>query len=521
MVRVLRFAAAVVAAVFAAVLMVSGAGAAGVSEHVASPSAAHFPQNKQNESTVAVDPLNASIAAVGANDEIQEPDCTPATGGSSSCPFSPTVDTMGVYITTNGGSSWSQQILDAFPATQFTTDGDPALAWGPKPTSGGFSFTGGARLYAATLLGSPSFGPAAEQIGVFFSDDLGASWTGPIVISTRGNPVNFNDKIAIAADANPSSPNFGNLYVSWTLFTGNPTLNFGEGFAFSPEPIVFSRSTDGGNTFSRPVQLTSAANNNSVGGRQGSTPEVAPNGDVYVFWSGSIDRQSAVMGARSIDGGRSFAKQFEVAAKNDNPSPLPGASFRDNSFPNADIGSDGKLYVVWTDYTNGHGVVKLATSTNNGASWNASTAADVTGRSAFYPAVAASGSKVFIGFNALDDVSAATAPGAGVVFYDAYYVLSGNGGAAFGAPVKISATHSDPDAASTNGLTAQFLGDYNGAAAGSDGTFWFTWTDTRNGATCPAIDAWRASGFTTTKPNIYDSCPAAFGNSDIYVATIS
>lgn len=512
---------AVVGVVVVVAAVVGSSASAAVSEHLVSPAATHFPQNKQNESTVAVDPLNPLVAAAGANDEIQEPDCTPATGGSSSCPFSPTVDTMGVYITTNGGSSWTQQILDAFPATQFKTDGDPALAWGPKPNGGGFSFATGARLYAATLLGSPQFGPAQEQIGVFFSDNLGASWTGPIVISTRGNPVNFNDKIAIATDTNVLSPNFGNLYVSWTLFTGNPTLNFGEGFAFSPEPIVFSRSTDGGNTFSMPVQLTSAGNNNAVGGRQGSTPEVAPNGDVYVFWSGAIDRQSAVMGARSIDGGRTFAKQFEVSLKNDNPSPLPGASFRDNSFPNADVGSDGKLYVVWTDYTSGHGVVKLATSTNNGSTWGASTAGDVSGRSAFYPAVAVNGSNVLIGFNALDDVSAGTAPGAGVVFYDAYYVLSSNSGTSFGAPVKISATHSDPDAASTNSLRAQFLGDYNGADVGSNGTFWFTWTDTRNGATCSAIDAWRASGFTTTKPNIYDSCPDAFGNSDIYVATIS
>jgi hypothetical protein len=118
-------------------------------------------------------------------------------------------------------------------------------------------------------------------------------------------------------------------------------------------------------------------------------------------------------------------------------------------------------------------------------------------------------------------VAASTKPGAGVVFYDAYYVLSSNGGTSFDAPVKISAVHSDPDASSTNGLTGQFLGDYNGTDVGSDGTFWFTWTDTRNGATCSAIDAWRASGFTTTKPNIYDSCPAAFGNSDIFVATIS
>jgi hypothetical protein len=98
--------------------------------------------------------------------------------------------------------------------------------------------------------------------------------------------------------------------------------------------------------------------------------------------------------------------------------------------------------------------------------------------------VATNGANVLIGFNALEDVAARTAPGTGVVFYDAYYVLSANSGASFGSPVKISATSSDPDVASTNGLTAQFLGDYNGDAAGPDGTFWFTWTDTRNGATC-------------------------------------
>jgi hypothetical protein len=145
----------------------------------------------------------------------------------------------------------------------------------------------------------------------------------------------------------------------------------------------------------------------------------------------------------------------------------------------------------------------------------------VTGRSAFYPGVAVSASNVFIGFNAIDDKPAGTAPGAGVVFYDSYFVLSSNSGASFGASVKISAVSSDPDVSTTNGLRSQFLGDYNGAAASPDGSFWFSWTDTRNGATCPAIDAWRTSGFTTTKPNIYDSCSPSFGNSDIFVAHVT
>jgi hypothetical protein len=141
----------------------------------------------------------------------------------------------------------------------------------------------------------------------------------------------------------------------------------------------------------------------------------------------------------------------------------------------------------------------------------------VPSRTAFFPAVAVSGTNVFIGFTAIDDKPTGTAPGAGVALYDAYYVVSANSGGAFDAPVKISAASSDPDATIRNDLRSQFIGDYNGAAASSDGSFWFSWTDTRNGASCPAIDAFRDGG---PKPNIYDSCPTGFGDSDIYVAHI-
>jgi hypothetical protein len=77
----------------------------------------------------------------------------------------------------------------------------------------------------------------------------------------------------------------------------------------------------------------------------------------------------------------------------------------------------------------------------------------------------------------------------------------------------------DPDAATTNGLTAQFLGDYNGAAAGFGGAFWFSFTGTMQGARCSAIDDWRA-GTTATEPNIY-GCPTDLGNSDIFVVKVS
>lgn len=502
----------------------SVASALTVTESNVSPAADHFPQNKQNESPMAVNPLDANNAITGANDEIQEPDCTTAADGSSNCPFAPGVDTSGVYWTTDGGANWNQTILDWYPSAGMTSDGDPVVAFGPKPDgNGGFTYANGARAYFGSLAGSPDFGPNQELVAVSYSDDKGASWSGPVVATTRTNPVNFNDKIAIWADSNPESPFFGNVYVSWTLFTGNfPSPSFGrEANVYLPEPIMIARSTDGGLTFGKPIQLSAAHNNGAVGGRQGSEIRTAPNGDVYVFWDDAMFQRSAQVAARSTDGGRTFSRPFLVAYKNDVPGVFPGASFRTNSFPMADIDANGNLYVVWPDYTNGHAVVKLAKSTDEGANWTVSTAADVAGRSAFYPAVAVSGDNVFIGFNAIDDVPAGTDPGAGVVFYDAYYVLSTDGGANFGAQAMISAKPSDPDVSTANSLTAQFIGDYNGAAASPDGSFWFSWTDTREGATCEAVDAWRASNFTTTKPNIYDDCPTDFGNSDIFVSHLT
>ena len=485
-----------------------------VSETLVSPSASHFPQNKQNESPMAVNPVDPSNAITGANDEIEEPDCTPATDGSSSCPFASGVDLSGVYWTTDGGSSWSQQILHWYGKIGLTSDGDPVVAFGPQPNgNGGFSYDSGARAYFGSLAGNPAV-PSQELLAVDTSDDKGGTWNGPVVATTRDNPVDFNDKISLWVDNNPASPYFGNVYVGWTLFQGVGMTNW-------PEPIMVSRSTDGGATFSKPVKITPAYNNNSVGGRQGSQIRTDSKGNVYVFWeSGTSSHQDYQQFAVSTNGGASFGRPRNIALVNDLPYPsFPGASFRINSFPSVDVGPSDALYATWADSTAGHAVVKLAKSTDYGRTWSTSTVADVTGRSAFYPAVAAAANgKVFIGFNAIDDKPVGTAPGAGVVSYDAYYVLSTNGGGSWSSPVKISAAPSDPDASSANNLAVQFIGDYNGAAAGSDGAFWFSWTDSRNGSACSAVDDYRAG--TGPRPNIYDSCDPTFGNTDIYVAKV-
>src|SRR4051812_46782853 len=62
-----------------------------------------FPQNKQNEPAVAVDPANPSVVAAGSNDEIDEPRC-----GGNECPFAQGIGNSGVYFSFDGGTSWTQ-----------------------------------------------------------------------------------------------------------------------------------------------------------------------------------------------------------------------------------------------------------------------------------------------------------------------------------------------------------------------------------------------------------------------------
>jgi hypothetical protein len=145
----------------------------------------------------------------------------------------------------------------------------------------------------------------------------------------------------------------------------------------------------------------------------------------------------------------------------------------------------------------------------------------VSGRSAFFASVAADpNNNVHVVFQAMDDVSTGTAPGPGVVTYDAYYTQSTNGGATFSPLLLISTATSDPDGSSTNSLRAQFLGDYITAVA--DGSHVYAvWTDSRNATSCDAVDAFRVTQSLADKPNVISQCPITFGNTDIVLGIVT
>jgi len=486
-----------------------------------------FPQNKQNEPAIAQNPTNPKNLIAASNDEIDEPACT-----ASGCPFVANVGLSGVYVSNDAGKSWTQFSAPAggdntasFNGSDIHTlpgfaklarqvglpglasDGDPNLAFSADGT-----------VYYSSLVGVRGT-TIPDLITVSSSKDGGQTWSDPVLATNKTNPVDFNDKETVWVDKSSTSPFKGNVYVSWTLFVGVPG---------TAEPIVFSRSTDGGQTWSPAQKLSASYNNRTIGGRQGSTIRTDASGNIYVIWESGVTingvKTDAQVFAKSTDGGVSFSKPAVIAAVNPLPSPLPGTSFRNDSFPAADIDQvHGTIYVSWADYnaSAGHGKVLLTASSNGGKTWSTPmTALDVDGRTTFFNGVAVSpnGLRVSVATQAIDDVAAGTAPGAGVVSYDSYLAESTDDAKTFSAPLRLSSASSDPDVGSTNSLGTQFQGDYNDLIS-DNSTAWFIWTDGRNGATCDAVDAYRAH--TAPKPSVPDSCPDNFGNTDIFVGTVT
>lgn len=464
-----------------------------------------FPSNKQNEPSLAQNPTSSLNLIAGANDEIGEPACTNATP--SSCPFASGVSASGFYASFDGGLTWPCQGLLDLSAFGETALGDPAQAFDSK----------GNAYYATLALPNPATA-SPDQLATGLQPDLfvakstdgGCSYSSAAKVSGPA-PAIFDDKDSIAADAHPTSPFRDNVYVAWTKFVRGG------------DQILFSRSSDGGATWSNPLPI-SPGFNNVIGGRQGSAVKVGPDGTVYVVWLDTLDKQPVERLAISHDGGKTFPGQNITVAtvSDDSVNPLPGASFRDfaRPFPSFAIAPNGTLYVAWANHTNGHSVVMLTKSTTGGLTWSLPVVTgDVPGRSAFFASIATDPSNdVDLVFQALDDVPTGTAPGAGVVRYDTYFTQSADAGVTFSSPLPISTASSDPDGSSTNSLGAQFLGDYISTVADASHVY-AVWTDSRNATPCAAIDAFRAGA--TGAPNVITQCPTTFGNSDVFLGTVT
>ena len=361
------------------------------------------------------------------------------------------------------------------------------------------------------------------------------------MIVTKQNAALFSDKEQIWADNVSSSPFFGNVYLCNASFRGQEKGNA------APEPILFVRSTNGGDTWSNPKQLTAATNNRQTGGRQGCAVRTDSAGVVYVYFEG-FDKQtgsSAVFQTRSIDGGVSFERPRAVAHLVDCglPDPASGdvsfdglAGARTDSFPSVDIangaptGADASNEIVMT-YCDGPtpsdvqpGPNERATvqlSVDRGASFHSAGSASPPSDRPDFPAIAISpdGTDVYVTYTNFQQPwlsTTAARRNANVVVRHANVTL---GAGTVGAFTDLERdTPGDARGSSTNSLGAEFLGDYNYAVATRERGITLA-NDVRNAADCPAIDAYRqslASSSPIAAPAPEQVCPLPFGNSDIF-----
>jgi hypothetical protein len=575
--RTMRFAAAGAAlllvlagAGLAAAATVADAPATGTLVTVGSP-VAPFSQNKQNEPAVAVDAHNPSVVVAGSNDNIDMEACN--AGDPTTCPFTPGVGVSGVYFSFNGGQSWAQPTYSGWSArgclgpaacvphvgpigtlphyfeNGLVSDGDPGVAFGPRPGANGrFSWANGSRLYYSNLTSNFPTGAAFrgfEAIAVSHADNVAAAaansasaWSNPVVISKQ-NPTTFSDKSQIWADNAQSSRFFGSVYVCWADFRGQE-----KGHAF-PVPLTVARSGDGGATWV--VRQVGPATSNGINSQpDGCTIRTDSHGNVYVLGVGTRGGASFEMMYKSTDGGAHFTGPSLLAAAVDPgvTDPVIGRPVMDGiagarndlAFaPGVDIangaptgtGATNRIVLTWADGAHGlnHEQLLLMTSTDGGASFSGPAAVPLTaGDRPYYtaPAISPNGSDVYITYNAFttpyrNDTSSPRGLVGAILHAD---VTSGTIGA-FGTLAR--GVVGDPRASSQNNLTAEFLGDYVYTAATRTGAVG-VWNDVRNGADCPAIDAWRLSlrtGTSVPRPAPQADCPATWGNSDIFGAMVS
>jgi len=218
---------------------------------------------------------------------------------------------QGFAYSLDGGETWTDSIVPGYPQDTspegtasplfgtHTDAGDPIAAFDSDGNLfvGGISFNrvkpANGDVYVAT------YGTNPHASG-FPVDYLRTVVVGQGTPSAVQGGI-FQDKPIVEVDRT-GGPNDGNVYVCWSRFTGVGGQN----------KVYFSRSTDTGATFSRPIAVSRSEDIKSV---QGCDIAIEADGDVYVTFRTSASNQNQRQGlgfVRSTDGGVSFSRSRVV-----------------------------------------------------------------------------------------------------------------------------------------------------------------------------------------------------------------
>ena len=252
------------------------------------------------------------------------------------------------YLSNDGGNTWTTNIL----TSSYGVWGDPAI---DVDTFGNFYFF---------HLSNPPSGNWIDRIVCQKSTDNGFSWSDGTFIGLNGTKA--QDKQWSVVDRNNN-----HIYMTWTQFD-----DYGSSNPLDISIILFSKSLDGGNTWSSPLRINKFEgdcidDDDTV---EGAVPAVGPNGEIYVSWAGP----KGLVFNRSLDQGATWLQ--EEILINSMPGgwnySIPGIS-RANGLPitKCDLSggkNHGTIYVNWSDQSNGtdNTDIWLSKSTDGGNTWS-------------------------------------------------------------------------------------------------------------------------------------------------------
>jgi hypothetical protein len=151
--------------------------------------------------------------------------------------------------------------------------------------------------------------------------------------------------------------------------------------------VFFAKSADGGNTFSKPIKLTQSANNIIV---DSEFPSIASfENDVYLVWQENSTGFFDVLLKKSTDGGNTFSDRPINLSKNKGNSSDPEV-FSDNK---------NDIFVVWDDDSPGSADIFFTKSTDGGETFSKPVNLSNNTRGSFDPALAISKNDIYVAWD--------------------------------------------------------------------------------------------------------------------------
>ncbi|HLX59383.1 MAG TPA: sialidase family protein [Ktedonobacteraceae bacterium] len=389
---------------------------------------------------------------------------------------------IGYFYSFDGGCTWTDG--GVFPGFQqeYTDTSDITFAFGTHND-----------VYAAVLYETHG---GMSGIAVSTSHDGGKTFGNPVSVFESNESQVFNDKPWMVVDQT-GGPRNGYIYLAWSYDYGN---DCGAG---NPcvEEVAFSRSTDGGNTFSAPRLIEGSApfcanslpdrpsHSTRCDGAIGATPVIAPGGMLAVAYLNSYSAiepsgkgiPDRLLVVTSSDGGTTWTQPVSIATIHDIYGYFPPERYRNLSLPAfACDPQTGQLYITWSDKGTGDADILFSTSRGHGQTWSAPLRVNDdalrNGANQFQPqmAVAPDGVISISFFDTRLDPSHK--------LIDVYLAQSIDHGATFLKNMRVTTQSWDPAVdAPVDGYGSQFIGDYQGLAADNRFAHPF-WNDTRTGA---------------------------------------